>query len=117
MDTIDWFRNIRDKKRSPFVQFDIMEFYPSITREFLVKSLNHAREYTNITEEKVEIILACRKSVQFDNRRTWVKSHVNNFNVPIGANDSAQVTDLVGIYILDTLGRIVNLEQVGALPR
>ena len=31
----------------------------------------------------------------------------------MGAYDSAQVADLVGIYILDTLSRIVNLEQVG----
>ena len=31
----------------------------------------------------------------------------------MGAYDSAQVADLVGIYILDMLGRIVNLEQVG----
>ena len=31
----------------------------------------------------------------------------------MGAYDSAQVADLEGIYILDTLGRIVNLKQVG----
>ena len=31
----------------------------------------------------------------------------------MGAYDSAQVADLVGIYIQDTLGRIVNSEQVG----
>ena len=30
----------------------------------------------------------------------------------MGAYDSAQVADLIGIYILDTLGCIVNLEQV-----
>ena len=45
-----------------------------------------------------------------------MKSHVDNFNVPRGAYDSAQVPDLTGIYILDTLGRIFNLEQVGLLP-
>ena len=113
MDTIDWFRKIKDKKRSTFVQFDIIEFYPSITKELLVRSLNHAREYTDITEEKIEIILASRKSVLSDSRRSWIKSHVDNFDVPMGAYDSAQVADLAGIYILDTLGRIVNLEQVG----
>ena len=31
----------------------------------------------------------------------------------MGAYDSAQVADLVGIYIPDTLGRIVNSQQVG----
>ena len=84
MDAIDWFKNIRDKKRSTFVQFDIIEFYPSITKELLLKSLNHAREYTDITDEEVEITLACRKSVQFNNHRTWVKSHIDNFDVPMG---------------------------------
>ena len=39
-----------------------------------------------------------------------MKSHVDNFDVPMGAYDSAQVDTLIGIYILDTLGRIVNLE-------
>ena len=111
--TIDWFKNIRDKKRSSFVQFDIIEVYLSITTELLLKSLNYAREYTDITDEEVEIILACRKSVRSDNRITWVKSHVDNFNVPMGAFDSAQVADLVGIYILAKLGRIVDIEQVG----
>ena len=69
MDTIDWFRKIKDKKRFTFVQFDIIEFYPSITKELLVRSLNHAREYTDITEEEIEIILASRKSVLSDSRK------------------------------------------------
>ena len=113
MDTIDWFRKIKDKKRSTFVQFNIIEFYPSNTKELLMRSLNHAREYTEITKEEIEMILASRKTVLSDNRRSWVKSHVDNFDVPMGAYDSAQVADLVGIYILDTLGRIVNSQQVG----
>ena len=36
---------------------------------------------------------------------------MDNFDVPIGAYNFAQVADLIGIYILDTFGRIVNLEQ------
>ena len=42
-----------------------------------------------------------------------MKSNVDNFDVPMGAYDSAQSADLIGIYILDTLSRIVNLEQMG----
>ena len=63
MDTIDLFKNIREKKRSTFVQSDIMEFYQSITQDLLSKSLNHAKEYTDTSDEEVKIILACRKSV------------------------------------------------------
>ena len=69
LDTIDWFKNIKNKKRSTFTQFDI-EFYLSITRELLLKSLNHTREYTDITDEELEIILACQKSILSDNHRT-----------------------------------------------
>ena len=93
LDTIDWFKNIKNKKRSTFIHFDIIEFYPSITRELFLKSLNHTREYMDITDEEIEIILS-------DNHRTWMKSHMDNFNVPMGTYDSAQVTDLIGIYII-----------------
>ena len=79
----------------------------------LLKSLNYAKKYTDITDKEIEIILACRKSILSDNHRTWVKSYVDNFDVPMGTYDLALVADLIGIYILDTLGYIVNLEQVG----
>ena len=65
-DILDWFKNLKNKKLSTFIQFDIIEFYPSITRELLPKSL----EYTDITDEEIEIILACRKSLLSNNRRT-----------------------------------------------
>ena len=42
-----------------------------------------------------------------------MKSNVDNFDGPMGAYDSALVADLIGIYFLDMLGRIVNLEPVG----
>ena len=34
------------------------------------------------------------------------KVHIyNNFNVTVGSFDSAQIANLAGIYILDTLGK------------
>ena len=32
-DTIEWFRNIKNKSKTTFIQFDIIEFYPSITKK------------------------------------------------------------------------------------
>ena len=81
-------------------------------RELLLKRLNHAREYTDITDEEIEIIRACRKSILIDNHRTWGKSHMDNLDELMGAYNLARVADLIGIYILGTLGSI-NLEQVG----
>ena len=107
LDTIDQFIDIKNKKSTTFIQFDIIEFYPSITWALLLKSLNYKREYMDITDEEIEIILACRKSILTDSRRTCVKSHVDNFDIPMGAYSLAQVADLIGIYILDMLGCIV----------
>ena len=53
------------------------------------------------------------KSVLCNNHRTLVKKSCRQVRRPMGAYDSAQVADLVGIDVLDMLGRIVNLEQVG----
>ena len=38
---------------------------------------------------------------------------MDNFHVLTFFYDSAQVVELIVIYVLDMLGRIVNLEQVG----
>ena len=43
----------------------------------------------------------------------WVKTGSENFDVPMGGYDSSQIADLVGLYILDTLSRIVSPEQMG----
>ena len=66
----------------------------------------------NITQVELDNILAYRKSVLINNDVTLVKTWTDNFDVTIGSFDSAQVADLVGIYILDTLGRITNLNSI-----
>ena len=47
---IDWFQNITDKENYIFIQFDIEEFYPSITKRLLLKAIEHAKLYTSITQ-------------------------------------------------------------------
>ena len=42
----------------------------------------------------------------------WVKTDLDNFDVPMGGYVSAQIADLVGLYILDTLSRIIDLIQI-----
>ena len=114
-DTIEWFRKIKHKDKATLMQFDIIDFYPSITKNTQIDSINYARKYVEITEEQYDRILACRKTVlkKKNNRSTWVKSGSDNFDVPMGGYDSSQIADLVGLYILDILSRIVSPEQMG----
>ena len=80
--TIEWFRKIKNKSKSTFMQFDIIDFYPSIKKKSLIISINYTRKYVEITEEQYDIILACRKTV-LKKRSTWVKSGSDNFDVPM----------------------------------
>ena len=112
-ETIEWFRGMKTESKATFIQFDIIDFYPSITKNLLIDSINYARKYIDITNEQYEIILACRKTVIKNNDSTWVKNGLDNFDVPMGGYDSSQIADLVGLYILNMLTRIISPQQLG----
>ena len=42
-DTIEWFRNSKIKSKATFIQFDISEFYPSISKEVLIDCINYQK--------------------------------------------------------------------------
>ena len=42
---IDWFKSLKHKKKLTFLQFDIIDFYPSITERVLKNALNFAKQY------------------------------------------------------------------------
>ena len=83
-DNIEWFRKIKNKSQATFMQFNIIDFYPSITKNTLIDSINYASKYVEITEEQYDIILACRKTVLKNIRSIWIKSGSDNFDVPMG---------------------------------
>ena len=64
-EVISWFKNIPNKYNCKFIKFNIIEFYPSITENLLKKSINFAKEYVNIDDDTINIIMHCRKSVLF----------------------------------------------------
>ena len=48
-----------------------------------------------------------------NNESTWIKTGLDNLDVPMGGYGSAQIADLVALYILNTLCRIVDTIQNG----
>ena len=113
-EAIDWFSSIKNMDKATFIQFDIVEFYPSIKERILMDSLEFAKQHTNLTSSDVEIIMSCRKNILMHNNEIWVKSGVaNGFDVPMGAFDSAQISDIIGIYILDKLSSIADKAEMG----
>ena len=101
-EVIDWFDNIDGKSRKEFIQLDIIDFYPSIKKDLLMKAIEFAREFCYIDSVTEEVILNSRKTLLFCNNEQWVKKE-ELFDVSMGAFDGAEVAELVGLFILHVL--------------
>ena len=111
---IDWFKNLADKQKRKFIKFDIAEFYPSISEDLLNKSIDYAKSFTTIGENDINAIKLARKSLLFSKDGTWVKKGDNElFHVTMGSFKGAEVCELVGLYLLDKLSKLLGKDNVG----
>ena len=94
-----WFTNIKSKSSSSFIKFDIVDFYPSISKDLLLKAINFAISVTPIQDKFIETILHSRKALLFNKNDVWVKKDNPDFDVTMGSYDGAEVCELVGLYI------------------
>jgi hypothetical protein len=74
LSVIDWFKNIKSKPGHSFLSFDVAEFYPSITEELLDNAITWARGYVNIDDKQINLIKHARKSLLFNDGKTWIKN-------------------------------------------
>ena len=95
------------KDKAKFLQFDISEFYPSITEDLIRNSLEFAKSHTPIDQEDEELIMACRKSVLFNKGKVWTKKN-KDFDVAMGAQDGVEIAELTGIYLLKEVGEYLS---------
>ena len=111
---IEWFSSIKNKQNCTFVQLDIKEFYPSISRQILEDSIEFAKLHTTITEKEIRTIFHCRKSLLFFNDEAWKKKNTHDcFDVTMGSFDGAEICELVGIFIIHKLSSIINKNNMG----
>lgn len=71
------------------------------------------RNYVNITDNEQKIIMASRLSIFIYNDSSSVNKNNENFDVPMGVYDSGKISDLVCLFILDTLSRFIDPKNVG----
>ena len=110
----DWFKNIPDKDNHTFTQFDIENFYSSISEDLLRKALSYAKTQAYIPNDHLEKIFHARKSLLFDKNIPWIKKNNDSmFDVTMGSNDGAEVCMLVGLYILSILSRKYQKSDIG----
>ena len=95
-----WFKGIEEKNNASFLKFDIVNFYPSISEELLDNALNFARSHVYFNDNDKNIIFAARRSFLYFQNEPWMKTKSEDFDVPMGSYDGAEVCEIIGIYLL-----------------
>ena len=109
----DRFTRAQRKQQCTFVLFNIVDFYPSISKEFLKRALQFKSQHTTISQQYRDIILHARKSMLFGQGKEWIKKGTDLFDVTMGYFDGAEVCELVGAFALSTLSEKLSRGDVG----
>ena len=99
---ISWFNQIKDKNNKQMIQIDIVDYYPSIDRALFDKAITFAEKITPLSNLEKELLINARQSILYSEGIAWEKN-TGTFDVTMGSFDGAQITDLVGLMILNTL--------------
>ena len=84
-----------------FIQYDIEEYYPSITEPLLDKAIDFARGFYDITEDEKNMIKTCRQSILYGtDNHPWTKKD-SNFDVTMRSLDGAELSELIGLFMLN----------------
>ena len=81
-----------------FIQFDVIEFYPSFTEKKLKEGIVFAKQHMDIAEKNHRIIKYCRNSLLYHENEAWKKKSKSCFDITMGSNDGAEICELTGIY-------------------
>ena len=105
-EAIDWFKNLENKSNLCFLKFDIDSYFPSISKELLQKALDFVLEYDYLTDTERDLIIHCRRSVLVGpNGEIWIKTEGEDFDVSMGSMDSAEISETVGLMILNSISK------------
>ena len=89
-------------------------FYLSITQGLMNKAIEFPKTIVDIPDEDLSIIMQSRKTLLFSEKVPQVKKEIDeDFDVPMGCYNDAEVCDIVGSYILNLLCNILDKDLVG----
>ena len=116
-EVIVWFKQYSKKSNCKFIQFDVCNFYPSISQSLLNDSITFAQNYCKISNDELDIIMQARKSLLFSANEEWVRNKSDGttelFDVTMGSYDGAEVCELVGLYLLSQIRKKIKDVDIG----
>ena len=105
---IAWFKGLKDKERLQFIQFDVVDFYGSISEDLLENSLTFAARFFPINEITKSTIKQAAQTFLFSENEFWIKKS--------GTFDVTEICELVGVYLLSQLSKVLPKEFIVTLP-
>ena len=66
-------------------------------KKVLINCIDYTKNYVEIKDQQYQIILGCSRTVLSNNDSAWIKTGLDNFDVPMGGYDSAQMANLAGL--------------------
>ena len=76
-------------------------------------AIQFAGEHTDINKIDFEVIFHARKSFLFHSNQPWIKRDSDTFDVTMGAYDSTEICELVGILMLPLLSKKYSSNNIG----
>ena len=102
-EVIEWFKDLKDKKHFKFINWDIDNFYASITPNIVEQALDWAAHYVDITPHQRKVVMQSCQSFLYFGGQAWRKKGDDNFDVSMGAYHGAQLCELVGLFLMSRL--------------
>ena len=111
--TIKWIKSIPNEKASSFVKLGVENFYPSISQDLLTDAISCTKSLIDIMEQEYSIIAHSRKILLFQNSKPWMKKDGNqDFDIPMGCYDGAEICELADSFILSQLGSVMDKNDI-----
>ena len=111
-EVIEWFKAIENKKNLKFINWDLDNFYASITPKILDQALDWAAEYVGITAQERKVVKQSCQSFLYFGGQPWRKKGDDNFDVGMGAYHGAQICEVVGLFLMSRLAHIKDLSAI-----
>ena len=67
----------------------------------------------DIDEETIVVIKHCKKSLLFSRDGAWIKKCGSLFDVTMGSYDGGEVCEMVGLFLLHQLEKLVGSNNIG----
>ena len=79
-----------------------------------MNAIKFARQFTDITDEEIEIIVHSCKMILYFCDSVWVKKEKDdNFDIPMGSLHGAEACELVGLFLLNDMREIAKPTDYG----